>query len=400
MQSKLQPLVNQRLKDVENHLEQHFYQYPGTGILKTWTLTTVYWAQHQTFNLALTVEAIALVIINAGKALCKAEDSHFKESLSQLKKSAVKSFSVFIFYIPLLVIWLKKAKEHEELRNKNGWLPIHFAAAHDNAALLQRILDQSHEDLNKTTFYKAWDDKIQQESPLHIAARCNHLQIAQMLLKAGATAWLSTPAWNFTPIDAAVAHENVAMIHLFAQHVKINALNTVGMAPLHYASTTLYPTVGGNTHFPRTKFREVIEELVKRRADVELPTTDGSTPLMLAAYDDQPEAIDALLQAGAKPNIVDGSGRTALHRAAESCKINAMNARDSNGQTILHYAAQKVALDVVQDITNLPNIDFTVTDAAGRTPYQIVKERFNRSQDNGEILAIFTSRMPQRPINT
>src|SRR5208337_1198357 len=62
-----------------------------------------------------------------------------------------------------------------------------------------------------------------------------------------------------------------------------------------------------------------VQEAIKVGADIKARETDGRTPLLLAAEDNQnPEVIIVLLQAGAD-----------------------VNARDKDGQTPLMYAARK-----------------------------------------------------------
>jgi len=62
--------------------------------------------------------------------------------------------------------------------------------------------------------------------------------------------------------------------------------------------------------------------LIQRAADVNARTKEGKTALMLAASEDEetssgdPEGVEILLSAGAKPNIADRSGSTPLMSAA------------------------------------------------------------------------------------
>jgi ankyrin repeat protein len=409
MLSKLSPLLKQKLIHDRDLFEQYFYAHPRTGTLKAWTFATGYWIKNEVFHLALAVEAVVLVIINGALALSQSGSPHFKASVVQLKDSAFNCFFGFLGYIFLGLEWQNKAAENSKLRTEKGWLPIHFAVEHNNRPLLEQILAQGRDAVNRQTTYSTFSQTLRTETPLHIAARRNLYELALQLLEAGADVTIRTENWNFSPLDTAVVYGSVEMIHLFAgRGVDLNTLNYQGMAPLHYASTTLYQMVGGGSHhFKRDNMSEGIEALVSRGANVELPTSMGLTPLMLAAYDDQPDAVRALLAAGARPNTTTNNrGQTALHLAAESCQIKSMNAlgqargvnvnaRDGSGQTVLHYAAMKVLSEVVLAIANLPNVDFTVRDGSGRTPYQIAKYRFDTMGDNREILELFAARTPQ-----
>ena len=50
----------------------------------------------------------------------------------------------------------------------------------------------------------------------------------------------------------------------------------------------------------------------------------GRTPLMFAALADYPECAEALLKHGARPQLRDRSGRTAMHWAAHHGNINCL----------------------------------------------------------------------------
>ena len=61
---------------------------------------------------------------------------------------------------------------------------------------------------------------------------------------------------------------------------------------------------------------EIVRELLKRGATVDLPTSLGCTALMDAAYYGQPSVLLVLLQHLANPDLQDDEGSTALMQAA------------------------------------------------------------------------------------
>src|SRR5690606_30897093 len=61
---------------------------------------------------------------------------------------------------------------------------------------------------------------------------------------------------------------------------------------------------------------ERVRELIVSGADVNVPETDGSTPLLWAAYHSHPEMVTALIQAGADPDAANNFGITPLLQAS------------------------------------------------------------------------------------
>lgn len=108
----------------------------------------------------------------------------------------------------------------------------------------------------------------------------------------------------------------------------------------------------------------------------------GMTPLMYAAIDGEREITQALLDKGAKPNIQDINGRTALMHAIKS-KNNAfipqilledqrvdVEVSDSAGKTAIMYAAIFDQKEIVQDILHRkigPKLNIDLQDKYGLT---------------------------------
>ncbi len=96
--------------------------------------------------------------------------------------------------------------------------------------------------------------------------------------------------------------------------------------------------------------RAAVESLLRKKADVNAPQTDGATALAWAAYRDDLELADLLIAAGANPKVPNREGATpmqlaALHGSARMLEklLNAgaeVNERGVNGETPLMFAAR------------------------------------------------------------
>lgn len=126
----------------------------------------------------------------------------------------------------------------------------------------------------------------------------------------------------------------------------------------------------------------VIEALVAAGAEVNALFSDGSTALHRAAANSEPDAVDALIKAGAKTEIkdVDGDEMTPLLVAASQEVFQTMlallkggadpDAKDSGGNTALHTIclSPKVGFEEVVDELLRRGADKTIRDWDGCTP--------------------------------
>ena len=97
---------------------------------------------------------------------------------------------------------------------------------------------------------------------------------------------------------------------------------------------------------------ELVKELLKRGASVDLPTSLGLTALMVAAFSGHLSTLLLLLQYSANLDLQSNSGVTALMKAAhqgqEACVQALLRARaniellDGNGRTALQHAERRV----------------------------------------------------------
>jgi ankyrin repeat protein len=115
-------------------------------------------------------------------------------------------------------------------------------------------------------------------------------------------------------------------------------------------------------------------------------THAGYTALILAAYDEQPAALDYLLQAGADPCVGDRNGNTALMGALYKgelaiarrllktrCPIDQTN---NAGETALSFAALFGRLEILPDLV-ARGADPNHIDARGHTSLVIAHQQGN-----------------------
>ena len=93
---------------------------------------------------------------------------------------------------------------------------------------------------------------------------------------------------------------------LLMRGANIEARNSAGETPLTVAVT----------YFAK----DLVELLLKHKADPNAKKSNGESPLHLATYRN-PECVDILLAAGADPNALDGEGRSALDYVKQSGSV-------------------------------------------------------------------------------
>lgn len=135
-------------------------------------------------------------------------------------------------------------------------------------------------------------------SPLHVAVENGNLEIAEILLNAGAKV-NSKNADKRTPLmmldeDAAPEFVNLLILH----GAKINLADKAGNTALIFAAS--YAT------------REVVQTLISSGADVNAVNKLGETALMNAAQEGDPETVRLILSAGANVNARNRDGKTAF----------------------------------------------------------------------------------------
>lgn len=218
------------------------------------------------------------------------------------------------------------------------------------------------------------------------AAGAGQLEIVQLLLEAGADvngtvragstkgSWL-IPGVNESALSEAAINNHVEIVELLIAYGADvdHAEDGLSRTALHYASFLINPEVikillenGADPDLPsdmnngETALHFAVERgssiaaraLLDGRADVNVQTELGMTPMMVALIDhnSEGEITTMFLEYGADPNIVESNGNTALHFAAQEGRTfdipillehgADVNQQNRIGNTALHQTAR------------------------------------------------------------
>jgi ankyrin repeat protein len=163
------------------------------------------------------------------------------------------------------------------------------------------------------------------QTALMLAIKDGDLSLVQMLVNAGANVNAVEAVQNQTPLMwAAVAPRNAGeMVKLLiSKGAKVNARAKFTDWPSQITSEprAQYHSYGGLTPLlfaARNGCYACVEALAGARADVNLPSPEGVTPLMIALDYNQNGVAKFLMDHGANPNLWDVYGRTALYVAVD-----------------------------------------------------------------------------------
>jgi cytohesin len=158
-----------------------------------------------------------------------------------------------------------------------------------------------------------------------LAIKTGELPIVQMLLNAGANVNVVEKEHKQTPLMyAAAADKNQGEMvkQLLAKGADTKPRALAYDWPTHFSDEprVQYHAFGGLTallYAARDGCYECAEAMIERGADVNMPTTEGATPLMMALDNDNNDVAKLLLDKGANPGVWDWYGRTALYIAVD-----------------------------------------------------------------------------------
>ncbi len=168
---------------------------------------------------------------------------------------------------------------------------------------------------------------------LHEAAKVSDPEIMRELIRVGADIHLikyrPDPIWNaiktnaeknitITPLHIAARYGNheTAKALLSSGMIKVDVVNQNGNTPLHFAA-----------YYGSTENTQTLEVLLNARANINAINKDGNTPLHYAAKTKNYAKVEKLLHRGARTDIKNAEGKTALQLASGNAKIIRMIAK-------------------------------------------------------------------------
>jgi ankyrin repeat protein len=195
--------------------------------------------------------------------------------------------------------------------NEFGSTPLAEAAKLADARMVKMLLDAG-----------AGVDRADEsgQTALMLAIKTGELPIVEMLVKAGANVNAVEQFQHQTPLMWAVtaskhAAEMTKLLLSKGANVKARALYTDWPNQLSSEPRAQYRPVGGLTallYASRNGCSDCVEALIGAGADVNVPTPEGVTPLMVSLDNDHHDVATLLLDRGANPHVADWWGRTAL----------------------------------------------------------------------------------------
>lgn len=241
------------------------------------------------------------------------------------------------------------------IRNEEGWMPIHYAAENGFEDILNYLLDSGADvnALNSAGF-----------TSFQILMICEHYSplIVSRLIQAGAQVG--------SPLHKAILLNDTPEINrLLSQQQFITSNDGIGNTPLHISVAVNNVTL--------------IIPLLEAGADIDAQDMYETTPLHEACSMGQIYTVGLLLNHGANPEVADYNGRTALTFAVGNARHEvtelllksgvSLNVQDHFGNTALHYAYENEEFELAKLLIGR-GADQSLANEDGMTPVQMTPE--------------------------
>ena len=301
---------------------------------------------------------VVKMLVKAGADVC-VTDNHF----SCLSLAACHGHTETVRYL----VGLKDV----DLRHSavNGFTALHWACREGRQPLevIQVLIDGGADMEAKTRGGR---------SPLLLSISCGNLDVAKVLVKAGAYVSVTDNNGSTCLIRAAVyGHTETVRYLVGLPEVDVHHKANDGSTAL----LSIARRIGGQNH------AVVVEVLIDAGADIEAKNNKGRSPLIESSCCGRLDVVEVLLKAGADVCVADHEGHTCLTLAAHFGHTKTvrylaafpevdMNQRGRRGQTALHMAVHHIHADVVEVLIDA-GADIEAKDENGRSPLHRASEK-------------------------
>ncbi|NXU56756.1 ANKR6 protein, partial [Turnix velox] len=217
-------------------------------------------------------------------------------------------------------------------------------------------------------------------TPLHLAAHKGHLQVVQVLLKAGCDLDIQDDGEQTALHRAAVVGNTDVIAALIQDGCALDRQDKDGNTALHEACWH--------------GFSQSAKVLVKAGANVLAKNKAGNTPLHLACQNSHSQSTRVLLLGGSRADLKNNAGDTCLHVAARYNHLSiirvllsafcSVHEKNQAGDTALHVAAALNHRKVVKLLLEA-GADVSIVNNAGQTPLEVA-----RQHNNPEVALLLT----------
>mgnify|MGYP003339836691 CR=1 FL=1 len=222
------------------------------------------------------------------------------------------------------------------------------------------------------------------ETALMLAVRTGNLDVVQALMNAGANVNTIEKFHHQTALMWATeaprnAAEIVKLLLAKGADVNVRAQTNDWASQITSEPRAQYRPVGGLTallYAARSGCLSCVEQILAKGADLNRPTPEGVTPLMIALDNDHNDVAKLLLDRGANPKLWDWWGRTALYIAVDRKASVGTPTRGRGGRGGANGPASVSHLDMIEALIG----------AGANVNARLNMHRPSRSGNNGRFV--------------
>ncbi|KAM3136330.1 hypothetical protein pb186bvf_011629 [Paramecium bursaria] len=326
-----------------------------TKCLQTSKFLLLYRLQLPEWDFFLSLfQEVQLLDFSSDKKVDPRQYVHLNDQCQNFLEKHIQEQMVYNFYKSIKEL----QKELVNQQDQDGYSPMHIASFSGDFAAIQFYLGLKGDPklrcrINKYDVLEyAQNDQVRKYlTDLKNAAKEGDEKSFQLLVNCGQLLNGKATIYGIAPVHNAIAYthnsQKSGMLDAILNlEIDVNVPDTNGWTPLHHAA--FYNEVNA------------LQQLIDRGANINAYSNRGYFPIHVAAQNNSHQAIKLLKEQGANPNCIDDQQCTPLHHAAKKGFKQSVEvlfnlgadiyAQDNRQWTALHYAAFYMHKDVVHQL--------------------------------------------------